>query len=152
MPDAPRLARLRAEYTWPYPAIRTDVWYRISAKPDDDPGYCWLQTKPSPTYVQIEHLEIAAATAAIPSPSAPTERAPRVLDAEAPERQARLRPETSRRYGGVLPGVWIWARDMVSLVRLSAKSLRGERRQRRLPASDFEFRDADSGPDDSPLG
>lgn len=124
-----RVARLRAEYVWPYPRLDAERWYpvRESAWGPVDPGWIWLQTDLHPVYVCLEHVEV------------------REVENDArrtPVREARLRPEAKRRYPQLRSGVWMRAREVVTRVRPSV--LGGgtvDRRRERLPDGDFEFRD-----------
>lgn len=145
MPETITRARVREEYIWPYPHVRSGVWYTIRRRPDDEAGYVWLETRPSPSYVREEHFEFreeprAPHAARRPVPERPTE-------AEPVGRQARLRVSSPRRYSSLVPGVWVWAREILTLVRPLPVVTPGERRCRRLPSSDFEFRDADPAGD-----
>lgn len=145
MPDMITRARVRDEYIWPYPHVRAGVWYGVRRRPDDEPGYLWVETRPSPSYVREEHFELREEPRAAGTVRRTTDDRP--VEAEPMGRQARLRASAPRRYSSLVPGVWVWAREILTLVRPLPVVTPGERRSRRLPATDFEFRDADPAGD-----
>lgn len=136
-------ARVRDEYVWPYSTVRAGVWYAASFKPTDEPGWFWVHTRPMPTFALQEHFELRDArsdgTSHAPRDNRVATHASSDLQ-EVAEREVRLRSSALRRYGGVLPGIWMRARDLIALLRPTSHSLPGERRRQRLPAADFEFR------------
>ncbi len=146
-------ARVRLDYSWPYPRLDPARWYAVRSTPSDDAGWLWLDTEPSPTHVFVEHLVLEvvpgdAARVRTPEPAAlPAQSGapepPRIATGTGTAvRQARLRLAMQHRYGSIPAGVWMRARDLVALVRPRSVAQPNERRGQRLPERHFEFRDA----------
>ncbi len=63
-------------------------------------------------------------------------------ETNAPEREARLRPEFAGQYPGLEPGVWLPAGGIVEFVLARARTSRrpSDPQQRELDAAHFDFR------------
>lgn len=141
MPHRRLQARVRAEYVWPYPGVDPSTWYDVISCPDDAPGWFWLKTRPTRTYIAREHVDVRERYEpdAAPREAGPVDAAPAVVVEDA-RREVRLKPHVLRRYGGILPGIWMRAAEVVALLRPPALASPGERRRQRLSGRDFEFR------------